>query len=146
MNCVRIYLLFFLVFLLSCKSSRFSKSLSWQKKYREVTNSILLQYQFGRFFEEDIKDESIKNFMTKENIEIICYNKSGESSKYYKDSTITFEFHYNPFFGKKRILLYKLDSNKKMDDLVSLIPGDRKIKKINNDFVYIINKSPGFGE
>lgn len=143
---IRFYFLFFLVFLLSCNSSRFNKSRSWQKKCKEVSNTIYYKNQFGRFFKEDIEDDKIKDFMTKENIQIICYNKPDESLKHYKDSTITFEFHYNPFFGEKRILLHKLDSNKNMDDIISLIPANRKIKRIDNDFMYIINKSPGFGE
>ena len=143
---IKLSCLFFVVFALSCSSNRFSKSDSWQNEYRAVANSILLQNKFGRFFKENIKDNTIKNFMDKENIEIICYNAPGESSKFSDSSTITFEFHYNPFFGKKRILLFKLDTNKRMEDLISLIPANRKIKKIDNEFVYIVNKSPGFGE
>ena len=144
--CIKPCVLFFLVFALACNSSKFNKSSSWQKQYKETISFILSQNKFGCYFGEDVKDSHIKEFMSKENIQKICYNKSDESSKSFKDSTITFEFNYNPFFGKKRTLLYKLYTNKQMDDIISLIPTDRKIKKIDNDFLYIINDSPSFGE
>ena len=144
MTSLKLYCLFFVAVASSCNSSKVNKSKLWKNEYKEVANSILLQNKFDCFFKEELKDNVVKDFMRKENIEKICYNRPDEVSEHY--TSVTFEFYYNPFFGKKKILLYKLDTDKKMEDLVSLIPTNRKIKKIDNDFLYIVIKSPGFGQ
>ena len=131
---------------ISCSSAKFSKSIGWREKYKKVSDYFLLKHQYGCNYETDSIEGNIREFMKSEEIEKICYNRKADNIRSYKDSTITFEFNYTPFFAKKRILLFKLNSSLNIESIINQIPVQQKVKKINENYLYIVIKNPSFGQ
>jgi type IV secretory pathway ATPase VirB11/archaellum biosynthesis ATPase len=94
----------------------------------------------------DSIDGNIREFMKSEKIEKICLNRKTNDISSYKDSTITFEFDYIPFFARKRILLFKLNSSLNIESIIDQIPVKEIVKKIDENYLYIEIKNPSFGQ